>query len=114
MIICITGIVIRTSRSALVPMNEPYFLTYKTFGFQIMNNKKSGYKNTLVPISTVLGLYGMMLGGHFLLSLYLTGLGHFWVLSIMTGDFPSIIGVTIVYSARHINKLCCRYIILYY
>ncbi len=107
MTICITGIVIRTSRSALVnTMNEAYFLTYKSFGFTDFEIiKKSSYKNTLVPISTVLGLlYGMMLGGTFFIESIFDwpGLGHFGVLSITTGDFPSVIGVTIVYSTSYI------------
>ena len=107
MTIGITGVVIRTSRSALIStMSEPYFLTYRSFGFSTYETiKKSGYKNTLLPVSTIMGLvYGMMLGGTFFIESIFDwpGMGQFGVLSVLTGDFPSVIGVTIVYSVSYI------------
>jgi len=83
-------------------MNAPFFNTFKSFGFS--NNevvKKSAYKNTLVPTSTVVGLsFGLMLGGTFLVESIFDwpGVGQFSVLSILTRDFPAIVGVTILYS----------------
>ncbi len=103
----VLGIVLRTVRSSMIEtMNAPFFTTFKSYGF---NNheiiKKSAYKNTLVPTSTVVGLsFGLMLGGTFLVESIFDwpGLGQFSVLSILTRDFPSIIGVTILYSLVYV------------
>ena len=103
----VLGIVFRTVRSSMIDtMNAPFFNTFKSFGFS--NNevvKKSAYKNTLVPTSTVVGLsFGLMLGGTFLVESIFDwpGLGQFSVLSILTRDFPSIIGVTLLYSLVYV------------
>ena len=99
----VLGIVFRTTRSATIDiMSAPFFRTFKFYG--IKNSeiiKKSGYKNTLIPVSTVVGLsFGLMLGGTFLVESIFDwpGVGQFSVLSILTRDFPAIVGVTILYS----------------
>ena len=99
----VLGIVFRTTRSATIDiMRAPFFRTFKSYG--IKNSeiiKKSGYKNTLIPVSTVVGLsFGLMLGGTFLVESIFDwpGVGQFSVLSILTRDFPAIVGVTILYS----------------
>ncbi len=103
----VIGIIIRTSRSSLIDTAlEPYFNTFKTYGFskkEIVT--KLAYKNTLIPVSTIIGLsYGLMLGGTFLVESIFDwpGLGQFCVLSILTNDFPAIIGVTLIYAISYI------------
>ena len=103
----VLGVVLRTTRSAMMDtMNEPFFKTYRSYGFkhgEII--RKSAYKNTLVPVSTVIGLsFGLMLGGTFLVETIFDwpGLGQFSVLSILTSDFPAIIGVTLLYTATYV------------
>ena len=103
----VVGIIIRTSRSSLIDtISEPYFNTFKTYGLskkEIVT--KLAYKNTLIPVSTIVGLsYGLMLGGTFLVESIFDwpGLGQFCVLSILTNDFPAIIGVTLVYATSYI------------
>ena len=103
----VIGIIIRTSRSSLIDtISEPYFNTFRTYGLskkEIVT--KLAYKNTLIPVSTIVGLsYGLMLGGTFLVESIFDwpGLGQFCVLSILTNDFPAIIGVTLVYATSYI------------
>ena len=103
----VLGIVLRTTRSTMIEtINTPFFSTFKSFGFndgEII--RKSAYKNTFIPVSTVVGLsFGLMLGGTFLVESIFDwpGLGQFSVLSILTRDFPAIIGVTILYSAIYV------------
>ena len=103
----VIGIIIRTSRSSLIDtISEPYFNTFKTYGFSKKEIViKLAYKNTLIPVSTIVGLsYGLMLGGTFLVESIFDwpGLGQFCILSILTNDFPAIIGVTLVYATSYI------------
>jgi peptide/nickel transport system permease protein len=104
----VLGVVLRTTRSAMMDtMNQPFFKTYRSYGLkhgEII--RKSAYKNTLVPVSTVIGLsFGLMLGGTFLVESIFDwpGLGQFSVLSILTSDFPAIIGVTLLYTATYVT-----------
>ena len=103
----VLGVVLRTTRSALVDsMNEPFFKTYLSYGLnKVETIRISAYKNTLIPVSTILGLtFGLMLGGTFLVESIFDwpGLGHFSVLSILANDFPAIIGVTILYTITYV------------
>ena len=103
----VLGIILRTTRSAMVDsMNEPFFQTYISYGFNNVETIRcSAYKNTLIPVSTIAGLtFGLMLGGTFLVESIFDwpGLGQFSVLSILTNDFPAIIGVTILYTITYV------------
>jgi len=103
----VLGVILRNTRAAMIEtMEEPFFKTFISYGF---NNseviRKTAYKNTLVPVSTVAGLsVGLMLGGTFLVESIFDwpGLGQFSVLSVLTNDFPAIIGVTLLYTATYI------------
>ena len=103
----VLGIILRTTRSVMVDsMNEPFFQTYISYGFNNVEIIRcSAYKNTLIPVSTIAGLtFGLMLGGTFLVESIFDwpGLGQFSVLSILTNDFPAIIGVTILYTITYV------------
>ena len=105
--IAVIGLIIRISKSSLMDViKEPFFTTLLSFGFTAKEVViTSAYKNTLVPVSTIIGLsYGMMLGGTFLIESIFDwpGLGQFGVLSILTGDFPAIIGITLLYSISYV------------
>ena len=86
--------------------DEPFFQTYVSYGFNNVETIRfSAYKNTLIPVSTVAGLtFGLMLGGTFLVESIFDwpGLGQFSVLSILTNDFPAVIGVTILYTITYV------------
>ncbi|MDP6169439.1 MAG: ABC transporter permease [Candidatus Marinimicrobia bacterium] len=101
------GLILRTTRSAMMEtMSEPFFKTYLAYGFEPAEAiQRSAYKNTLVPVSTVSGLsFGLMLGGTFLVESIFDwpGLGQFSVLSILTNDFPAIMGVTLFYTLTYV------------
>ena len=103
----VLGMILRTTRSAMMDtMKEPYFQTFISYGFSESEVvKKSAYKNTLIPVSTVVGLsFGLLLGGTFLVESIFDwpGLGQFSVLSILTSDFPAIAGVTILYTFTYV------------
>ena len=103
----VLGILFRITRTTTIDtMDAPFFKTFKFYGFKDIDIiKKSGYKNTLIPISTVAGLsFGLMLGGTFLVESIFDwpGIGQFSVLSILTRDYPAVIGVTILYSFIYI------------
>ncbi len=101
------GVIIKTARSSMIEaISEPFFKTYSSYGFSPLETvMHSAYKNTLMPIFTIAGLsFGTMLGGTFLVESIFDwpGLGHFSVLSVLTNDFPSIMGVTILYTLTYI------------
>ena len=103
----VLGIMLRTTRTSTIEiMNTLFFRTFRSFGFNDYETiLKSGYKNTLIPVTTVAGLsFGLMLGGTFLIESIFDwpGLGQFSVLSILTRDFPAILGVTIIYSSTYV------------
>ena len=103
----VLGVIVRTARSAMLEtINEPFFKTFMSYGFDnIEITKESAYKNILIPVSTVAGLsFGLMLGGTFLVESIFDwpGLGQFSVLSILTSDFPAIIGITFLYTFTYV------------
>ena len=103
----ILGIIIRTVRSAVLEnIQQDYFMTYQTFGFDpLIILFRLALRNSLILSITVVGLvYGMLLGGSFLVESIFDwpGLGHFGYLSISASDLPSVMGVTILYSAVYV------------
>ena len=106
--ISIIGIIVRTVRSAaLDTVHQNHFTTFLSYGFSRSETfKKLAYKNTLIPFSTVSGLsYGLLLGGTFLLEVIFDwpGLGQFSALSILTNDYPAIMGATLLYALIYIS-----------
>ena len=116
----IVGIIIRTVRSAVLEnIQQDYFMTYQTFGFgPLIILFRYALRNSLILSVTVVGLvYGMLLGGSFLVESIFDwpGLGHFGYLSISTSDLPSVMGVTILYSAVYVMinflvDIACHYL----
>jgi len=101
------GIIIRTVRSSVIDtLQEDHFFNYQALGFHPLSILfRLAFKNSLVLSLTILGLvYGMLLGGSFFVETIFDwpGLGHFGILSIMTNDFPSIMGVTILYAGVYL------------
>ena len=102
----IIGLIIRTGRSAMIKtIDENHFSTFLSFGYKKHEVIWSlAYKNTLIPLSTVTGLsYGLLMGGTFLLESVFDwpGIGQFVTLSILTNDFPAVIGVTLFYTFQY-------------
>lgn len=63
---------------------------------------KHGVRNALIPLVTILGpmAVGLMTGSMVVENIYaIPGIGEQFVKSIMTNDYPTIMGVTILYSA---------------
>ena len=63
---------------------------------------KHGVRNALIPLVTILGpmAVGLMTGSMVVENIYaIPGIGEQFVKSIMTKDYPTIMGVTILYSA---------------
>ncbi|WP_035053742.1 oligopeptide ABC transporter permease [Carnobacterium pleistocenium] len=63
---------------------------------------KHGVRNALIPLVTIIGpmAVGLMTGSMVVENIYaIPGIGEQFVKSIMTNDYPTIMGVTILYSA---------------
>lgn len=96
----------QTRSSVLEVLGEHYIRTAKAYGLPPkMILFKNTLKNAMIPILTVAGLsYGYDLGGAFLVEAIFNwpGLGRYGVESIITYDFPAIMGVVLVFSAVYI------------
>ncbi len=99
--------IVRMTRSSMIEvMNENYIRSARAFGIsEGMIRYKYALKNGMIPIITVVGMtYALEIGGSILVESIFDwpGLGRYAWLSILNNDFPSIIGVTIVFAI-----ICC-------
>jgi peptide/nickel transport system permease protein len=96
----------QTRSSVLETLGEKHILTAKAYGLsQRVILFKNTLKNALIPVLTVAGLsYGYNLGGCFLVESIFNwpGLGRYGVQSILTYDFPAIMGVVLVFAGSFI------------
>ncbi len=63
---------------------------------------KHGFRNAIIPLVTILGpmLVGLMTGSMVIENIFaIPGIGEQFVKSILTNDYPTIMGVTMLYSA---------------
>jgi peptide/nickel transport system permease protein len=101
------AIITRMTRSCMLEvLSEDYVQTSRAFGVSnAVINYKYALKNALIPTTTVVGLsIGYLLGGSFLVESIFDwpGVGGYAVMSIMTNDFPAIMGVTISFAATYV------------
>jgi len=97
------AIVTRITRSTMLEvLSTDYVRTARAYGLgERAITYRFALKNTLVTLLTVLGLtYGYALGGSFIVELIFDwpGLGGFAVDAIANNDYPSVMGVTLVYA----------------
>ena len=82
---------IRTARAYGLPRRTVYFVL--------------ALKPTLVPLLTIVGLtYGFMLGGSVITEVLFDwpGIGAYIVDSVVTNDYPAVLGVTLIVSALYL------------
>jgi len=101
------AMIIRQTRSSMLEtLGEKYILTAKSYGIPFKTILfKNTLKNAMITVLTVAGLsYGYDLGGAFLVESIFNwpGLGRYGVESILTYDFPAIMGVVFAFSAGFI------------
>ena len=99
--------IVRITRSSMIEvMNENYIRTARAYGIsQTQIRYKYALKNGLIPVITIVGMaYALEIGGSILVESIFDwpGLGRYVWLAILNNDFPSIIGVTIVFAV-----ICC-------
>ena len=99
--------IVRITRSSMIEvMNENYIRTATAFGVSDRWIKyKYALKNGMIPTITVVGLsYAYEIGGSILVEAIFDwpGLGRFMWQSIISNDYPGIMGVTIVFAV-----ICC-------
>jgi peptide/nickel transport system permease protein len=99
--------IVRITRSSMIEvMNEDYIRTAKAYGFgDKLIRYKYALKNGLIPVITVVGLsYAYEIGGSILVESIFDwpGMGRFMWLSIISNDYPGIMGVTIIFAV-----ICC-------
>jgi len=88
-------------------LGTDYLRTARAYGA----NRRTIYfvlalKPTLVPLLTVIGLtYGFMLGGSVITEVLFDwpGIGAYIVESVVTNDFPAVLGVTLVISTLYLS-----------
>jgi len=95
------GLIIRQIRSSMIGvMQENYIRTAKAYGVGHLRIEFIySLKNAIIPTLVVLGLtFAYSLTGAFFVEeiFGLSGLGQYAALAILSSDYPSIIGVTIV------------------
>lgn len=96
----------QTRSSVLETLGKNYIRMAKSYGipYRVILFKNT-LKNALIPVLTVAGLsYGYNLGGSFLVESIFNwpGLGRYGVQSILTYDFPAIMGVVFVFAGSFI------------
>ena len=99
--------IVRITRSSMIEvMNENYIRTARAYGInEGLVRYKYALKNGLIPVITIVGMaYALEISGSILVESIFDwpGLGRYYWLSILNNDFPSIIGVTIVFAV-----ICC-------
>lgn len=92
--------VTRISRNMMIEvMNEDFVRTAHAYGLPLGRiHYRYALKATLIPMLTVIGLtYGYMLGGSVVVEYVFDwpGLGGYVVGSLITNDFPAVMGVTL-------------------
>ncbi|KKD00778.1 ABC transporter permease [Photobacterium halotolerans] len=101
------AIFVRTTRNLMVEvLNQDYIRTSHAFG---MPKRTTHFiyalKATLVPLLTVVGLtYGFMLGNSVIVEFVFDwpGIGRYVVDSVITNDFPAVMGVTLALSGSYL------------
>lgn len=101
------AIFVRTTRNLMVEvLSQDYIRTGHAFG--VARSKIYFFyalKATLVPLLTVVGLtYGFMLGNSVIVESVFDwpGIGRYVVNSVITNDFPAVMGVTLVLSSSYL------------
>ena len=107
MTFALLAIVTRIARSTMLEvLNADYIRTARAYGISERTvHYRFALKNTLITLLTVVGLtYGYALGGSFIVELIFDwpGLGGYAVSAISNNDYPSVMGVTMVYAATFI------------
>ncbi|KFA95850.1 MULTISPECIES: ABC transporter permease [Vibrio] len=101
------AIFVRTTRNLMVEvLSQDYIRTGHAFG---LSHSKIYFfyalKATLVPLLTVIGLtYGFMLGNSVIVESIFDwpGIGRYVVESVITNDFPAVMGVTLILSSSYL------------
>lgn len=100
--------VLRVTRNMMADvLQTDYIRTARAYGL----SKRETYfvfalKATLVPLLTIVGLtYGFMLGGSVVAELIFDwpGIGSYIVESVVTNDYPAVVGVTLVMSILYLS-----------
>ncbi len=100
------GLITRTTRSNLLDvMSMDYIRTARAKGLgQVRLITHHALGNALIPVLTVIGLgFGNLLGGMVLVETIFSwpGVGQFAYESVMSNDFPSIIGVSLLVALNY-------------
>ncbi len=95
------AMITRLTRSSMLEvMTQQYIYTARAKGLsELIVINKHALKNALIPVLTVIGLqFGFVLGGNVVVELIFNwaGMGLYVVNSIMTMDFPAIMGCTLI------------------
>jgi ABC-type dipeptide/oligopeptide/nickel transport system permease component len=98
------GIIARLTRSAMLEaLNEDYIRTAYSKGLsERIVLYKHAFRNSLIPIVTVMGpLAANLITGSFVIEtvFQLPGIGKHFIQAVMNRDYPLIMGVTLVYGA---------------
>jgi peptide/nickel transport system permease protein len=100
--------ILRSTRNLMIDvLGTDYLRTARAYGA----SRRRVYfvlalKPTLVPLLTVIGLtYGFMLGGSVITEVLFDwpGIGAYVVESVVTNDFPAVLGVTLVISTLYLS-----------